>query len=228
VWVERLGLGEQKIAESFRDLLRSCFIYRNIAMYRNRRPESGLLNNLPWATRTLPMKLATVKEHLEAMLDLPFVLDNGQRVPDHFHVTEVGLVTRHFIDCGGTVRKERMVNFQLWVAQDEDHRLKPQKLLNIIGLSEHTLGDLDDLEVEVEYQAETIGRYQLEFDGKVFRLMAKRTDCLAKDNCGISAEKMPAIVQEHGAPGAAGTKPKVSLAALSADSGCCQPGGGCC
>jgi hypothetical protein len=168
------------------------------------------------------MKLSAVKDHLEAMLDLPFVLDNGVRVPDHFHVTEVGLVTRHFMDCGGTERKERLVNFQLWVAQDEDHRLKPQKLLRIIELSERTLGSLEDLEVEVEYQAETIGRYQLEFEGNAFRLMAKRTDCLAKDQCGIPADEMPAKA------GLTNSKPKVSLAALASDSGCCQPGGGCC
>lgn len=174
------------------------------------------------------MTLSAAKQHLEAMMDLPFILDNGQRVPDHFHVTEVGLVTRHFIDCGGTVRKERRVNFQLWVAHDKDHRLKPQKLLNIINLSERTLGDLDDLEVEVEYQAETIGRYQLEFDGKAFRLMAKRTDCLAKDQCGIPADQMPSKDMGSNADPRVASKPKVSLAALSSDAGCCQPGGGCC
>ncbi|MBI1193561.1 MAG: hypothetical protein GC205_10345 [Bacteroidetes bacterium] len=168
------------------------------------------------------MKLSAVKEHLEAMLDLPFVLDNGVRVPEHFHVTEVGLITRHFMDCGGTERKERLVSFQLWVAQDDDHRLKPQKLLRIIELSERTLGALDDLEVEVEYQAETIGRYTLAFTGNAFQLVAKRTDCLAKDHCGVPAEKMPSTAR------LSSTKPKVSLAALSADSACCQPGGGCC
>jgi len=36
------------------------------------------------------------------------MLENGTMVPEHFHVTEVGVVTKHFIDCGGTVRNERI------------------------------------------------------------------------------------------------------------------------
>ena len=48
-------------------------------------------------------------------------------VPSHFHVTEVGKITKHFIDCGGTVRNEEVVNFQLWQADDYDHRLHPEK-----------------------------------------------------------------------------------------------------
>jgi hypothetical protein len=39
-------------------------------------------------------------------------------VPEHFHVTEVGVVTKDFIDCGGTVRHEKVANFQLWDAND--------------------------------------------------------------------------------------------------------------
>ncbi|GAB3833066.1 hypothetical protein GCM10028895_51640 [Pontibacter rugosus] len=80
-----------------------------------------------------------------------FKLENGAKVPENFHVTEVGVVTRNFIDCGGTVRNEEVANFQLWNANDFDHRLKPQKLLDIIALSEKVLG-MEDLEIEVEYQ----------------------------------------------------------------------------
>ena len=63
-------------------------------------------------------------------------------------------------DCGGTVRKEEVVTFQLWSANDYDHRIEPQKILDIIGIAEETLG-LENLEVEVEYQSDTIGRYGL-------------------------------------------------------------------
>lgn len=31
-----------------------------------------------------------------------FKLENGNSVPEHFHVTEVGIITKDFIDCGGT------------------------------------------------------------------------------------------------------------------------------
>ena len=89
---------------------------------------------------------------------------------------------KNFIDCGGVIRSEKVVNFQLWNADDYDHRLHPEKLVHIIELSERVLG-IPDLEIEVEYQGETIGKYGLDHDGKNFLLTTKMTDCLAKDNC---------------------------------------------
>ena len=151
------------------------------------------------------MKLSEIKEHLSNADYINFELENGESVPEHFHVTEVGIVTKNFIDCGGTVRKESMANFQLWDANDFDHRLKPQKLLGIIALSEKVLG-MEDLEIEVEYQTETVGRYNLGFNGKNFILLSKKTNCLAKDNCGIPEDKL-----------------KVNSKQVS-----CKPGGGCC
>src|SRR5688572_4628645 len=106
------------------------------------------------------MKLSDIKKHLSNLEAVNFQLEDGTAVPEHFHVTEVGVITKHFIDCGGTIRNEKVANFQLWDANDFEHRLKPKKLLNIIGLSEKLLG-MEDLEIEVEYQAGTIGKYAL-------------------------------------------------------------------
>lgn len=158
------------------------------------------------------MKLSEIKAHLSTLENVEFQLPSGTFVPEHFHVTEVGLVTKHFIDCGGTERIERVVNFQLWDANDFEHRLKPQKLLNIIALSESRLG-LGDLEIEVEYQGETISKYGLGFNGTHFQLIAKQTACLASDACGIPPEKQKLQL--------------MNLTPLSAPS-TCTPGGGCC
>jgi hypothetical protein len=78
-------------------------------------------------------------------------------------------------------------------------------------MSEKLFGQ-HDLEVEVEYQSETISRYGLDFrDGK-FIFTSKFTDCLAKDNCGIPVEKL-----------------KVNLSELSnVKVASCVPGGNCC
>lgn len=154
------------------------------------------------------MKLEEVKSALAQLDTIAFQLPNGELVPNHFHVTEVGKITKHFIDCGGTVRNEEVVNFQLWNADDYDHRLHPEKLVHIIELSQNTLG-IGDLEVEVEYQGQTIEKFTLDFDGKNFLLTSKETDCLARDKCGVPAEK-----------------PKVKLSELQ-NSGC-VPGSGCC
>ena len=155
------------------------------------------------------MKLSQIKQLLGAVETVNFQLPNGTFVPEHFHVTEVGLITKNFIDCGGTVRNETVVNFQLWDANDFEHRLKPKKLLDIIHLSEKVLG-IGDFEIEVEYQDTTIGKYDLGFNGENFELLNKQTACLANDHCGIPSEKQ-----------------KVRLSDLNNEA-CCTPGGKCC
>lgn len=72
------------------------------------------------------MKLSQIKTILNSLETVTLILEDGTVIPEHFHVTEVGLVTKNFIDCGGTIRKETVINFQLWNANDFDHRLKPQ------------------------------------------------------------------------------------------------------
>jgi len=155
------------------------------------------------------MKLSEIKKQLKTMEKITFQLPNGALVPHHFHVTEVGRITKKFIDCGGVLREEEKVNFQLWSADDYDHRLHPEKLLHIITLAEKIL-EIDDLSIEVEYQSDTIGKFGLDFDGNHFLLTNKQTDCLAKDACGIPEKK-----------------PKLSLASLQ-NKTACTPNSGCC
>ena len=156
------------------------------------------------------MKLSEVKKVLSSLTEVNFRLSDGQRVAAHFHVTEVGQINKSFIDCGGVVRHESVVNFQLWNADDVDHRLKPQKLFNIIELSEKVL-NIQDHEVEVEYQNTTIGKYDLDFDGNDFILKNKQTACLAEDACGIPSQK-----------------PKMKLSEIQNNTSCCNPSTGCC
>jgi hypothetical protein len=154
------------------------------------------------------MTLNEIKHILPDLNDIQFRLENGQTVPAHFHITEVGQVSKLFIDCGGSIRKEDFIQFQLWSSHDTEHRLKPEKLRDIIALSEQKL-NLKDAEIEVEYQAETIGRYGLDFDGGQFILRNKSTACLAEDQCGIPQQK-----------------PKITLSELPVKT--CTPGSGCC
>ncbi|TDY10557.1 DUF6428 family protein [Meridianimaribacter flavus] len=155
------------------------------------------------------MKLSELKTNLKPLQQIAFQLPNGSLVPSHFHVTEVGQIDKKFIDCGGTLRNESVISLQLWSANDYNHRLRPEKLIHIIELSEAKLG-LEDLDIEVEYQGESIQKYGLQFDGTHFLLTTKQTDCLAKDNCGIPVKK-----------------PKLKLADLSNEP-CCSPDGNCC
>lgn len=149
------------------------------------------------------MKISELKNHLSGLSAINFKLPDGTSLPSHFHVTEVGLVTKHFIDCGGVERTETVANFQLWEAGDYDHRLAPQKFLHILNLSKKVLGE-DDLSIEVEYQQNTIGKFDLEFDGNDFLLTQKQTACLAQDACGIPDK------------------------AVKQATSCCTPKSGCC
>ena len=156
------------------------------------------------------MFLSEIKNHLKNLKTISFQLPDGSLVPSHFHVTEVAKVSKNFMDCGGVVRNEERVNFQLWNANDYNHRLHPEKLVQIIELSEKVL-EIEDLEIEVEYQGATIGKYGLDFDGTHFLLVSKHTDCLAKDTCGLPVEKQ-----------------QLSLSDLEPEAPACDPSSGCC
>ena len=159
------------------------------------------------------MTISALEATLPTLARVRFRLPDGTHLPDHFHVTEVGLVTKHFIDCGGTERREAVANFQLWEAGDYDHRLAPEKFLHIVQLSDRILGS-DNLDIEVEYQQSTIGKFGLSFADGEFQLTPKQTACLAQDACGIPDAALKVA------------KPMYSL--VQADTNACTPGGGCC
>lgn len=156
------------------------------------------------------MKLSEFKEALRKVDTVKFQQPNGEFIPAHFHITEAGLVTKHFIDCGGMVRKETAVTMQLWTAEDYEHRLSAKKMTGILKKAAPLIGE-NDLDVEIEYQSDTIGRYDVAFDGTSFQLVTKETDCLAKETCGISTS-----VQIN------------EKAEMLQTESCCTPGGGCC
>lgn len=157
------------------------------------------------------MKISDLRNQLQHVTELHFKLPNGTDIPAHFHLTEIGLITKHFVDCGVSIHLEKWASLQIWVANDTDHRLKPDKFLKIIDNSEKIIGT-EDLEVEVEYQSDTIGRYGLEFDGTNFMLTAKQTACLAQERCGIPQEK-----------------PKILMSDLTNENkSCCEPNTKCC
>jgi hypothetical protein len=140
------------------------------------------------------MKLSAFQAALRAHpdSDLVFAFDDGDTIPAHFHVTEVGHVVKNFIDCGGTRRTVESCTLQVWVAAtDREHRLPPAKLGQILELARPLLPS-EDLAVEVEYEQCVLSQYRVtgceHQDGALrFRLEDKHTDCLAKEACGIAS-----------------------------------------
>ena len=118
-----------------------------------------------------------------------FEFPDGDSIPPHFHVTEVGHVTKNFIDCGGTTRKSEAAVLQTYVADDFDHRLTSNRFGAILDLGKGIVPH-DEMEVEVEFDCCVISQYpvsswKVSGDRLDFQLASKHTDCLAKDKCRI-------------------------------------------
>ena len=121
---------------------------------------------------------------------LQFILPSGDAVPPHFHITEVGRIDKSFIDCGGQQRKHASCLLQLWTSYDTDHRLVGKKLTKILSLAESLLLS-KEIPIEIEYGTEVASNYTIDhsifaFDTIQFFLKGKKTDCLAKDKCGLN------------------------------------------
>lgn len=126
-------------------------------------------------------------DHRDAALR--FQLPSGERIPDHFHITEVGRSERDFIDCGGTRRKSVTCLLQAWVAHDLQHRLSADKLAKILKIAEPVLQS-NDVPVEFEYGADVASLYALgeataSPAALTITLIGKQTACLALDKCGV-------------------------------------------
>src|SRR5438067_13676925 len=120
-----------------------------------------------------------------------FVLPDGDHIPAHAHVTEVGHVVKTFIDCGGVIGKSETVLLQTHVGQDTDHRLRSDRFAKILQLGERVLPH-DQLEVEVEYDCCVVAQYpvsEVKASGKHLDvvLSKRRTQCLAQER-GKAAE----------------------------------------
>jgi len=159
------------------------------------------------------MKLSNFRRALarDPNAALHVMLPDGDFVPGHFHVTEIGRVHKQFVDCGGTQRETSACTVQVWVAADTDHRLTAGKLAMILKLAAPILKD-DDLDVEIEYEAGVISQYplggiEITPAGVLLALGTKHTDCLAPDRCGI--------------PVRAGITPAPAAKGSCGTSGCC-------
>lgn len=165
------------------------------------------------------MTLSSLLVDLKLQLALaPFptlTLPNAAQVAQHFHLTEIGLEQKDFIDCGGTKRTTYKAVLQLLVANDIDHRLSSEKLLFILEKGCKTLTGLAEAEVEIELTgSQTIERYGVAkiLPGLQLQLSGLATACLAPDTCNID--------------------PKEAAASLPATSHSttpdCTPNSGCC
>jgi len=133
----------------------------------------------------LPKFLELLQAHPNKGITL--ALPDGTTAPAHFHITEVGHLTRSFLDCGGKKHRLETCLLQIWVAQDYNHRIQAGKLAKIVTLASDLFTDLN-VPVEFEHEAPILTQlpiesFEVESGTLVFKLTNKATDCLAKDLC---------------------------------------------
>ncbi len=135
------------------------------------------------------MKLHQFKALLEANRDKQFRLQlpEERAIPVSFHITEVGLVTKSFIDCGGKVHTVQSCQLQVWLGPDSDHRIEAGKMADILKVAQKIVPD-DNLDLEIEYEDQIISQYPvadaiISDDAVTLHLTTKHTDCLAKELC---------------------------------------------
>ena len=114
-----------------------------------------------------------------------FILPDGDCIPAHAHLTEVGHVVKRFVDCGGVMGMSETVLLQTHVGRDTEHRLKSDRFAKILKLGERVLPH-DQLEVEVEYDCCVVAQYPvLEVnpagDHLDVILGRRHTQCLAQE-----------------------------------------------
>jgi hypothetical protein len=114
-----------------------------------------------------------------------FVLPDGDAIPAHAHVTEVGHAVKNFIDCGGLTGKTEMVLLQTHVGDDTEHRLTSKRFAKILELGDRVLPH-DRLDVEVEYNCCVVAQYPIagaKRTGEHLDLLLenKRTQCLVRE-----------------------------------------------
>jgi hypothetical protein len=132
------------------------------------------------------MKYEALRRALERYpTTLPrFILPSGDYIPGHAHVTEVGHVVRHFIDCGGLTGKEEKALLQTHVGKDTHHRLRSDRFAKILELGNRVIPSAD-LDVDVEYDCCVVAQYPIAEarpDGEHLNLILRRgrTQCRAQ------------------------------------------------
>lgn len=118
--------------------------------------------------------------------ELNLTLPNKKGVAAHFHLTEIGLEKKDFIDCGGTRRQLTRALLQILVSTDTHHRFPTRKLITIIDRALTFFPELADTPVHLEVQGrDSLERYRLKsvLPGFQFLLAAEATACLAQDSC---------------------------------------------
>ena len=166
------------------------------------------------------MKTKEFLQLLETNKDtsLLFAYAPNQLVGANYHITEVKHIKIDSVDCGANADSWNETIIQLWESPSEIGKTEFMSSYKALGIL-NKVGEMKaynlEAEVKFEYSNTLFHTAQLFVNDSVIQngkllisLGVEKTDCKAKDDCGV---------------------PKtVNAVATETAEACCSPGGGCC
>ncbi len=140
---------------------------------------------------------------------LLFEYHPGNFVGANYHITEVKNTIIDSIDCGAGVDFWKETVIQLWESPEEKDKtefMSSFKALGILNKVDTIKPMVKDAEVKFEYSNPNfhtaqlfVNDYSWNDEKIIFKLSVKKTDCKAKETCGVAVETE--ISSESCAPG---------------------------
>ncbi len=158
--------------------------------------------------------LLLLKEHPNK--SLLFEYKNGKFVAPNYHITEVKNITVDSVDCGAGTDFWKETIIQLWESPTEKESKDYMSAYKALGILNkvNSIKPMDQgTEVKFEYSNPAfhtaqlfVDRFEIQNNQLIIKLAIQKTDCKAKDTCGVPEE--------------VGAKIEVEA--------CCTPESGCC
>ncbi len=172
------------------------------------------------------MKTQELFEILEQHKDKSLLFEYAPNllVGANYHITEVKHIVIDSVDCGSQTDAWNETIIQLWESPNELGKMEYMSVLKALGIL-NKVGKMKaytlDAEVKFEYSNATFHTAQLfvnDFETRgnnlIIKLAIEKTDCKAKDLCGISTSLDNHVSEE--------------LETVSTNEPCCTPDGNCC
>lgn len=155
--------------------------------------------------------LSLLKQHQDKSLLFEYAPE--QFVGANYHITEVKNITIDTVDCGANTDFWKETIVQLWESpkeKDKTEFMSAYKALGILNKVDRIKPMVQDAEIKFEYgnpEFHTaqlfVDDYALDNKTLILKLSVEKTDCKAKETCGVVAED------------------------LAEEKACCTPGSGC-
>jgi hypothetical protein len=146
---------------------------------------------------------------------LLFEYTPGQLVGANYHITEVKHITIDSVDCGARTDAWKETIVQLWESPSEIGKTEYMSSYKALAILKKvgTMKPYDlASEIKIEYGNSIfhtaqlfVSDYEIHDNNLLFKLAIVKTDCKAKEACGIP-----------------------EAGEVDSENACCSPGGGCC